>query len=56
MAPEGSTLVVFSGQHRTLLFPDCVIAIPDDVALHDIRIDERNGPNGPVWRPVFPNH
>ncbi|KAF0232207.1 MAG: hypothetical protein FD175_29 [Beijerinckiaceae bacterium] len=53
---RGSTIVVFNGQHRTLLFPDCEIAIPDGVALHDIRIEGRNGPNGHVWRPVFPNH
>lgn len=53
---RGSTIVVFNGRHRSLLFPDGEVAIPDGVDLHEIRIVARDGMNGREWRPVFPNH
>ena len=53
---RGSTLVVFVGQKRSLLFPDCEIPIPDGVELHEIRIEARTGASGRFWRPTFPNH
>jgi hypothetical protein len=52
---RGSTLVVFVGKKRFLLFPDGEVPIPDGVALHDIRIEARSGANGRFWRPAFPN-
>lgn len=53
---RGSTLVVFVGKKRSLLFPDCEVPIPDGVQLHEIRIEAREGASGRFWRPTFPNH
>lgn len=47
---RGSTIVVFTGRKRALIFPDCEIPIPEGVELHEIRIRKE----GDVWRPVFP--
>jgi hypothetical protein len=51
---KGSTLVVFNGTRRSLLFPDAEVPIPDGVALHEIRILRRETPAGPRWEAEFP--
>lgn len=51
---RGSTLVVFVGAKRFLLFPDMEVPIPDGVALHEIVITHHKGPQGPYWRARFP--
>lgn len=51
---RGSTIVVFNGAKRTLLFPDAEIAVPDGLELHEVVIQHFRGPNGPYWRPKFP--
>ncbi len=50
---RGSTIVVFRGKQRSLLFPDCEIPIPEGVELHEIRIERREFSTGPQWRPNF---
>ena len=50
---RGSTIVVFRGAKRALLFPQGEINVPDGVALHEIRIERRDGEGGPRWQPVF---
>lgn len=51
---RGSTIVVFTGRKRALIFPDCEIPIPEGVELHEIHIRVEDSPAGRVWRPVFP--
>lgn len=51
---RGSTIVVFVGTKRALLFPDAEVPIPEGVALHEIVIQHYKGANGPYWRPKFP--
>jgi hypothetical protein len=53
---RGSTIVVFVGHRRFLLFPDREVPIPDGVALWDIRIEKRGHAPSIKWNPVFPNH
>jgi hypothetical protein len=53
---RGSTIVVFVGERRFLLFPDREVPIPAGVLLSDIRIvrHDRGAPH--EWSPIFPNH
>ncbi|MCA0406331.1 MAG: hypothetical protein LCH39_09305 [Proteobacteria bacterium] len=51
---RGSTIVVFNGTKRSLLFPDMEVPVPDGLALHEVEIQHFKGPNGPYWRPKFP--
>lgn len=51
---RGSTIVVFRGKKRSLLFPDCEIDVPDGLPLNEVIIDHFTGPNGKFWRPRFP--
>lgn len=51
---RGSTIVIFRGERRALLFPDREVAIPDGYPLHEIRIKAEDGPGGRAWRPIFP--
>jgi hypothetical protein len=51
---KGTTLVVFVGAHRTLIFPDGETPIPAGLALHEIVIEARRGPSGTQWSARFP--
>ena len=51
---NGTTIVVFVGAHRFLMFPDGDVVIPPHVALHEIRIERRDGLKGTKWNAVFP--
>lgn len=51
---RGTTIIVFRGKNRTLLFPDGEVAIPDGVALHEVVIERREGAGGTFWKARFP--
>jgi len=53
---RGSTIVVFRGQERALLFPDREVPIPRGVDLAEIRIERRERAGEVNWSPAFPNH
>jgi hypothetical protein len=53
---RGSTIVIFAGVRRTLLFPDGEVPIPDGLPLQDIRINRIERGGMVRWEPVFPMH
>lgn len=51
---RGSTIVIYRGEKRTLLFPDREEAIPDGYPLHEIRIKGEGAGAAKRWRAIFP--
>lgn len=50
---KGSTIVIFRGKKRALLFPDGEVDVPDGLPLNAIKIDHFEGPQGKFWRARF---
>lgn len=53
---RGSTIVIYGGGKRALLFPDHEQEIPPGIALHDIRINRHERAGEVFWRAEFPKH
>jgi hypothetical protein len=51
---RGSTIVVFCGKRRSLIFPDHEIDIPDGLPLDEVRIHRMNRAGEVFWRAEFP--